>query len=112
MQNKKSTINIIKKWWGVMTSAAISLMFTGKAKAQAELYGPPPILYGPAPLPTISDFIPMIGAIFVFFVLAPVIGLVWYHKHGGKRKWPTVVVKILIALFILALVVLILLPHL
>jgi hypothetical protein len=38
-------------------------------------------------------------------ILIPVAVLVWYHKRGGKKKWPSVVMWTLIILFLLVVIV-------
>lgn len=102
--------NIFQKVKKVFSSGVIgllSLVFTNEAKAQ---YAVPMPMYGvfrPTPEEILSRLLPFIGGIFVVFVVAPVVGLIWYRKRGGTKKWPKVVVWALAILFVIALVLLI-----
>ena len=96
----------LKGLGGSVLGGLLSLIFTNGAKAQSmpvPLYGIQP------PLPRL---LPFIGGVFLVFVIAPVVGLIWYRKRGGTKKWPSIIVWILAALFVLALVTLIILPYL
>lgn len=115
--NKKTTNGISKKLkWigGSVLSGLLSLIFASGVKAElsAPLYGmidPVPVYGMPAPTPggMLSELLPFIGGVFLVFVIAPIVGLVWYHKRGGTKKWPGIVVWILGTLFVLSLIILI-----
>ncbi len=111
----KKTMNRISKklkgLGGSVLGGLLSLIFTNGAKAQSM---PMPVpLYGiqPSPGEMLSRLLPFIGGVFLVFVIAPVAGLIWYRKRGGTKKWPSVIVWILAALFVLALVALIILLY-
>jgi len=96
---------IFKKLKGFCSSNVIgflSLVFANKAKAQyaVPMYG----VFPPTPGEILSRLLPYIGGVFLVFVIAPIIGLIWYRKRGGTKKWPKVVVWILAILFIVALI--------
>lgn len=100
--------NIFQKVKRIFSSGAISLLslvFTNEAKAQhaVPMYG----VFLPTPEEILSRLLPFIGGIFVVFVVAPVVGLIWYRKRGGTKKWPKVVVWTLAILFFVALISLI-----
>jgi hypothetical protein len=82
----------------------LSLIFANGAKAQSL----PMPLYGVQPTPgeILSRNLPFIGSIFLVFVIAPIAGLIWYHKRGGTKKWPSIIVWILVGLFVLVLLAL------
>ncbi len=109
----------LKGLWNLSVVGFLSLVFTNKAKAEiaVPMYGvlpQPALMYGvfpPTPGEISLKLLPFIGGVFLVFVIAPVTGLIWYRKHGGIKKWPSVIVWILAALFILALVVLIILLY-
>ena len=107
---------IFKKLKGLGNSVLgglLSLIFTNGAKAQIRpMYGIEP-MYGISitPVEMLSRLLPFIGGVFLVFVIAPVAGLIWYHKRGGTKKWPSIIVWILAALFVLALVTLIILLY-
>lgn len=97
-----------KKWKSLLLSSLISLIFVKEVKAldvhlPAVLYGPIP----PTPTEALWRFLPWIGGMFLFFVLAPVLGLRWYRKQGGRKKWPAIITWILVSIFLLALTALI-----
>jgi len=100
----------LKGLGGSVLGGLLSLIFTNGAKAQSmsvPLYGIQP----PTPGEILPRFLPFIGGVFLVFVIAPVVGLIWYRKRGGTKKWPSIIVWILAALFVLALVVLIILLY-
>ncbi len=110
----------IKELGGSVLGGLLALIFTSGAKAQyspVPEYGvsiPVPLYGVPAPgpmygvLPTPGEMLlrplPLLAGAFLVFVIAPVVGLIWYRKRGGKKKWPSVIVWILAALFVLVLV--------
>ena len=102
MNNKKPVKGIFKKRLGVIVSTLAALIFAVKVRAEVVLYGPQPE-YAPPPSPghIILHLLPMIGIAFAIFVVAPIIGLLWYHKRGGRKKWPGLIVRIITILFIL-----------
>lgn len=110
---KKPTSRISKKLKGLKSSVLgglLSLIFTNETRAQSislanPLYGGRPV----APSEMLLRLLPYIGGVFLVFVIAPVVGLIWYRKHGGTKKWPSVIVRTLSVLFVLALVALIIL---
>jgi len=92
----------------------LSLIFADEVRAQfmpVPLYAPPPPSLPEAFLPSsgeiLSRLLPYIGGVFLVFVIAPIIGLIWYQKRGGIKKWPKIVVWILAILFVIALTALI-----
>lgn len=106
---KKPMNRIFKKLKGLggsVLGGLLSLIFANGAKAQSipvslPLYGPP------TPGERLSELLPFIGGVFLVFVIAPVVGLIWYRKRGGTKKWPSVIVWILSTLFVIALIALI-----
>jgi len=110
---KKTMNRILKKLKGLggsVLGGLLSLIFTNGAKAQSmpvPLYGIQP----PTPGEILPRLLPFIGGVFLVFVIAPVVGLIWYRKRGGTKKWPSIIVWILAALFVLALVTLIILLY-
>lgn len=96
--------NILKNLRNLVIGFLSGLFFVNKANAQLVLYGPPPPLYGPIPGPNIMNLLPALAVYFTAFVIAPIAGLFWYRKRGGKKKWPTVVVCIVASFFLLSLI--------
>ena len=109
----KKTMNRISKklkgLGGSVLGGLLSLIFASGTKAQSM----PVPLYGIQPTPgeMLSRLLPFIGGVFLVFVIAPVAGLIWYRKRGGTKKWPSVIVWILAALFVLVLVAFIILLY-
>lgn len=114
---KKPMNRIFKKLKGLggsVLGGLLSLIFTNGANAQMRsMYGIQPMYGIPTPEPgeVLTRLLPFIGSAFLIFVIAPVAGLIWYRKRGGTKKWPSVIVWILAALFVLALVALIILLY-
>lgn len=111
---KKSMNKILKKLKGLGSSVLgglLSLVFTSETNAQSMPIVNP--IYGISLTPgeLLSRLLPFIGGVFLVFVIAPVAGLIWYRKRGGAKKWPSIIVWILAALFVLALVGLIILLY-
>ena len=92
-------LKIFKKWWSQSLNGLLALIFAGEAKAQVTIPNP---LYGILP-PTPGEISVGLLPWFLIFVAAPIAGLIWYRKRGGKKKWPTVVVWIIVSLFVLAI---------
>lgn len=83
-------------------ASLLSLIFTNEARAQSmpvPLYG----VFWPTPEEILARLLPFIAGVFLVFVAAPIVGLIWYRKHGGMKKWPKIVVWILATLFVVAL---------
>lgn len=110
---KKTNNRILKKLkvlTSLIVSGILSLMFTNGTKASNTLSDPIGVpLYGiyPTPGEILFNILPYIGGVFLVFVIAPIVGLNWYHKRGGTKKWPSIIVWAFTALFILALLTLI-----
>jgi len=101
----KNIFQKVKKGFGSVVISLLSLVFTNEAKAQyaVPMYG----VFLPTPEEILSRLLPFIGGVFLVFVVAPIVGLIWYRKRGGTKKWPKVVVWALAILFVVALVSLI-----
>jgi len=91
-------------------ASLLSLIFANEVKAQSM---PEPLdeVFWPTPGEMLVRLLPFITGVFLVFVAAPIAGLVWYRKHGGTKKWPKVVVRILAILFVIALAALIILLY-
>ena len=76
----------------------LSLLFIDKTGAMCW-YGPPSreLIFRMSILPIASGFL--------LFVISPIIGLLWYKKKGGKRKWPKTLAVISISLFFILLII-------
>jgi len=98
---KKTFKNLINS----SVASVLSLIFANEIRAQSmpvPMYG----VFRPSPGEILSRLL-YIGSVFLVFVLAPIIGLIWYRKRGGIKKWPKIVVWILATLFVIALIALI-----
>jgi len=111
----RETLKKLKTIGSLALGGLLTLLFAGEAKALDQpLYGlrtiiPPPIVVVPVPATPkdiLSKLYVIIGGALVVFVIMPIVGMLWYYKRGGKKKWPSIVGKILIGLFLLALVAL------
>jgi len=86
----------------------LSFIFTNTANAQNDLPAPPMIMYGPPErsiyeYETLLSVIYSFGATILILMIVPIVGLIWYRKKQIKKRWPVVVIWILIGLFILAI---------
>lgn len=94
----------LKGFWSLGVAVLLSLMFVKGTKAL-----PAP------PVNTTGTFYGVIGpevtyfpiGICLAFIVAPIAGLIWYHKRGGTKKWPRVILWIIAGISILALIALI-----
>jgi len=100
--NMMNFLKIFKKWRSLLFNSLLGLMFANRVRAfdlPMPLYGPEPII----PTELLSRLLPWIGGAFVLLVVAPILGLIWYRKRGGKKKWPAIIACILVLLFLLAI---------
>lgn len=105
--------NFFKKLKGFCSSSIIGLLFlvfTNQAKAQhaVAMYG----VIRPTPREILGGLFPYIAGVFLIFVAAPIVGLIWYRKHEGIKKRPNVVVWALVTVFVMVLAALLVLIYL
>lgn len=96
-------LKIFKKWQVLLLNGLLALIFANKTKAQEPIIIANPLYGIRTPEEMLVGFLPWIVGIFLIFVAAPIAGLIWYRKRGGKKKWPTIVIRILVSFFVLVL---------
>ena len=95
-------LKTFKKRGGLLLNILLGLIFANNVKAlelPMPLYGPEPITPGEI----LSRLLPWITGAFILLVVAPILGLIWYRKRGGKKKWPAIITWILVTFFVLAM---------
>lgn len=94
-------LKTFKKRVGLLLNILLGLMFANNARGHLPVieYGP----FYPTPKEAFSEILPWIAGAFILLVVAPISGLIWYRKRGGKKKWPAIITWALVALFVLAM---------
>lgn len=109
IDNMKKFLKSFKKWKYLLFSSLLGLIFVNEAQAQGIQLPSPLCGLQLTPGEIFFGLLPLIGMTLLFFVVAPILGLILYRKRGGKKKWPLIIawilgiISILIIIFALAL---------